>query len=80
MEGATILAELLGLDTLDRTFLSPDGRNCTARMESCCPASDHSDDGLCRGWTLAGWVLEAPSWDHLNAVSAPGVLTMKAFC
>ena len=66
MESATILAPFLGLPSLDRAFLSPDGRNCTALMESCCPASDHWDDGLCRGWTLAGWVLEPPSWVHLQ--------------
>jgi hypothetical protein len=66
MEGATILASFIGLPSLDRAFLSPDGRNCTNLMELCQPANDHWDDGLCQGWTLDGWVLEPPSWRGLQ--------------
>ena len=69
MEGATIFAELLGVDIRDRTYLSPDGQDCTRRCESSLPGSDFWDDGFCRGWTLAGWVLEPPSWNHLQTVA-----------
>ena len=79
MDGDTTLAELLGLETLDRRWLSPDGRNCTRRMESACPAdimSQATDDGLCVRWSLDGWVLAKETWDHLNEKSPAKAITM----
>ena len=78
MDGDTTLAELLGLETLDRRWLSPDGRNCTRRMESACPANimSQDEDGLCVRWSLDGWVLAKETWDHLNEKSPAKAITM----
>ena len=61
--GSTLIAQFLGLDNRDDTWIAPDGRDCTGLCDRSATGGFDSREP----WTVNGWTLSAESMRKLKA-------------
>ena len=65
IDGSTLIAECLGCDQRDVTWLAPDGRDFTGLCDRSATGGFDSREP----WTLSGWILSVESMNKLKVES-----------